>query len=70
MVVYYSPSVKVWSTSMFGNTNVPAGGTFQVLGGEAPKQAVGESVEARSDSPREKPTEDKKDDKKSDTTER
>jgi hypothetical protein len=51
----------------FGNTNVPAGGTFQVLGGEAPKQAVGESVEARSDSPREKPTEDKKDDKKSDT---
>ena len=51
----------------FGNTNVPAGGTFQVLGGEAPKQALGESVEARSDSPREKPTEDKEDNKKSNT---
>jgi len=53
----------------FGNSNVPAGGTFQVLGGEAPKQALGESVEARSDSPREKPTENK-DDKKSDTERR
>lgn len=54
----------------FGNSNVPAGGTFQVVGGEAPKQAVGESVEARSDSPREKPAEDKEDDKKSDTERR